>query len=118
MLLKQPIRRLCELCKISFVKSNGISKHGFKKWHKYCSTCAKIKYCKNISLTPKKLKCDKCNFKAEDRCQLGTIYLDDNKLNLEKTNIRTYCYNCIKLYQKNKKNKSFLDITVDTDVLI
>ncbi len=119
MLMKQPPRKLCQLCNTSLVKSNGISKHGFKKWHKYCSYCAKGKYNKNLDfLVSKKTKCDKCNFIAEDRCQLSLIFLDGNKKNVEKNNIKTYCANCNKLHQKQIKSKSLFSITVDTDLLI
>ena len=44
MITRQPSRPLCNHCKTSLAKQNGTSKHGFKKWHKYCSTCAKAAY--------------------------------------------------------------------------
>ena len=51
MLTRQPVRPKCTSCNISFAKPNGISKHGFQKWHKYCVDCAKAMYNKKI---PKK----------------------------------------------------------------
>ena len=117
-LTKQPSRPLCENCKISLAKSNGTSKHGFKKWHKYCASCAKSAYNSKFGyLLHKKNKCEKCGFVPEDKCQLDVIYKDDNKKNKEKSNLKTLCSNCNRLHTKKmkEKKKSILDITVDTD---
>lgn len=118
MLTRQPSRPLCENCKSSLAKPNGVSKHGFKKWHKYCSTCAKAAYDEKFGfLLHKKNKCEKCGFVPEDKCQLDITYKDGNKKNKEKSNMRTLCANCNRLHQKKlkEKKKSLLDITVDTD---
>ena len=71
-------------------------------------------------LLNKKNKCEKCGFIAEDTCQLDIIYKDGNIKNKEKSNMRTLCANCNRLYQKKfkEKKKSILDITVDTDYRI
>lgn len=121
MLTQQPSRPLCENCKISLAKPNGKSKHGFKKWHKYCSTCAKAAYNKKFGyLLHKKNKCEKCGFIPEDKCQLDIVYKDNNSKNKEKSNMKTLCANCNRVYQKKlrDKKKSILDITVDTDYRI
>lgn len=121
MLTHQPNRPFCEHCNISLAKPNGISKHGFKKWHKYCSSCAKTAYNPNSSyLLHKKNKCEKCGFVPEDKCQLDVIYKDGNKKNKDKSNVKTYCANCSRLYRKKikEKQKSILDITIDADVRI
>ncbi len=119
MLTTQPYRPLCANCNISLAKPNGISKHGFKKWHKYCSDCARAAYNPRYGyLLNKKNKCDKCGFVPEDKCQLDIVYKDGNKKNKLKNNIKTYCANCSRLHKKKlkEKNKSILDITVDADV--
>jgi hypothetical protein len=121
MLIHQPNRPLCKNCKVSLAKPNGLSKHGFKQWHKYCSQCAKASYNpKNGYLLNKKNKCEKCGFVPEDKCQLDIVYKDDNKKNKEKTNMKTLCANCNRLHQKKmkEKKKSILDITIDADVVI
>jgi len=119
MLTHQPNRPFCEHCKVSLAKSNGISKHGFKKWHRYCSTCAKVAYNPNSNFSiHKKNKCEKCGFIPEDNCQLDIIYKDGNKNNKEKANTKTYCANCSRLHRKKQKQKSLLDITIDADVRI
>lgn len=118
MLTKQPTRPLCTHCKAQLVKPNGISKYGFTKWHKYCVDCSKGAYNTKFGyLLHKKNKCEKCGFMPEDKCQLDIVYKDSNKKNKEKNNIRTICANCNRIHQKKlkEKNKSILDITVDTD---
>lgn len=119
MLTQQPVRPLCENCKLSLAKPNGVSKHGFKKWHKYCSSCAKVAYDPNSKESHhKKNKCDKCGFVAEDKCQLDVIYQDGNKNNKAKSNVKTYCANCSRLHRKRQKQKLLLDITIDSDIRI
>jgi hypothetical protein len=121
MLTRQPPRPLCDHCKVSLAKQNGKSKHGFKKWHKYCSSCAKAAYDEKFGfLLNKKNKCDKCGFIPEDTCQLDLIYKDGNKKNKEKSNLKTLCANCNRLHQKKlrEKQKSILNITVDADMTI
>jgi hypothetical protein len=118
MITQQTPRPLCTQCKVSLCKPNGVSVHGFKKWHKYCSTCAKAAYNKKYGfLLHKRNKCEKCGFIPEDKCQLDIVYKDGNVKNKEKSNMKTFCANCNRLYQKKQKekSKSLLDITVDTD---
>lgn len=121
MLTQQPTRPLCLNCKNALAKPNGVSKHGFQKWHKYCADCAKGIYNpKYQHLLTKKKKCDKCDFEAEDRCQLDLIYKDGNSNNKVKKNLMTLCANCSRLYKKKLRysKKSILNITVDADVRI
>jgi hypothetical protein len=120
MLTQQPYRPLCENCKTSLAKSNGVSKHGFKKWHKYCSTCAKAAYNEKFGfLLNKKSHCESCDFVAEDTCQLDIVYRDGNSKNKSESNMKTLCANCNRLYRKKlKEDKSILDITVDADTIL
>lgn len=121
MLTQQPPRPLCINCKTTLAKSNGVSKHGFKKWHKYCASCSKAAYNSKFGfLLFKKNKCEKCGFVPEDKCQLDIVYKDGNKKNKEKSNLKTLCANCNRVYQKKhkQKQKSILNITVDADTRI
>ena len=118
MLTRQQPRPLCEHCKVSLAKSNGISKHGFKKWHKYCVECSKAAYnSKHGYLLDKKNECERCGFVPEDKCQLDIVYKDGNKKNKASSNLVTLCANCSRLHHKKERDnkKSILDITVDTD---
>jgi len=119
MLTQQPNRPFCQHCKIVLAKPNGTSKHGFKKWHKYCSSCSKYFYDKKYKhLAVKKSICDSCGFVPVDMCQLDLIYLDGDQNNKKNSNLKTLCANCNRLFQKNikKSKKKLLDITVDADV--
>lgn len=118
MLTQQPNRPFCQNCNTGLAKFNGISKHGFKKWHKYCSSCAKALYTPKFNyLLEKKSKCDKCGFIPQDLCQLDLVYKDGNKSNKAKKNLITLCANCNRLYQKTiRAKKALLDMTVDADV--
>lgn len=121
MITKQPHRKLCEQCKISLVKSNGISKHGFTKWHKYCASCAKANYNSKYGyLKFKKFKCEKCGFIPVDKCQLDIVYKDNNIKNKNKNNLKTLCANCSRIFHKTARltKKSLLDITVDSDIIL
>lgn len=118
MLLTQPNRTLCQYCNLQLSKPNGVSKHGFTKWHKYCASCAKNLYeAKHSHRMNKRKTCERCGFIAIDKCQLDLIYVDSNSKNKDVSNIKTYCANCSRIYKKYNK-KSILDITVDTDMLL
>lgn len=121
MITRQPNRPFCKNCKSSLSKPNGISIHGFQKWHKYCIDCSKAAYNPKFGyLLNKKTYCEECNFVAIDKCQLDIVYLDGNKKNKNAANLKTLCANCNRLVQKQlkKTKKSVLDITVDADVTI
>lgn len=121
MLTQQPHRPFCSNCNINLAKPNGVSKHGFKKWHKYCVECSKAAYNpKHGYLLNKKNMCEECSFVPQDKCQLDIVYKDGNKKNKEKSNLTTVCANCGRLHQKKlrEKKKSILNITVDADVTI
>jgi len=122
MITTQPPRPICINCKFSLAKSNGKSKHGFQKWHRYCVECAKSIYNPRFKhLQYKKLHCEQCSFEAEDKCQLDLIFVDGNKKNKTKKNMLTLCANCSRLYKKRQRTgkKSILNnVTVDADIRI
>jgi len=121
MLTKQKSRPICSHCGIVPAKFNGKSKLGFKKWHKYCVDCSKILYSdKHKHLQYKTLKCEFCNFKAEDKCQMDIVFKDGNQKNKKESNLKTLCLNCSVVYKKRlkKSRKSIMNITVDSDIRI
>jgi hypothetical protein len=118
-IVHQPNRPFCKLCKSALAKANGVTKNKFKKWHKYCSGCAKAAYNPKYGhLLHKKPQCEACGFIAADKCQLDVVYRDGNKKNKDKSNIKTICANCNRLMNKKLKTKSIMDITIDSDVRI
>ena len=120
MITQQPNRPFCSRCRVALAKPNGISKHGFRKWHKYCASCAKLTYSKSHNyLKDKKLQCQCCGFVPEDKCQLDIIFKDNNKKNKVEDNLLTLCANCSRLHRKKERDKkSFDKITIDADVKI
>lgn len=121
MITQQPPRPICSHCKFALAKPNGKSKHGFKKWHKYCVDCAKAIYNDRFKhLQHKKITCEHCGFVPEDKIQLDLVYLDGNKKNKKKTNLLTMCANCARLHNKKIRTgkKSILNATVDGDTRI
>lgn len=121
MLTKQKSRPLCNHCNVVPAKSNGISKLGFKKWHKYCVDCSKIMYSdQHKYLLHKGMKCESCKFEAVDKCQMVIVFKDGNKKNKKENNLKTLCANCGTLFKKKqkRKNKSVMNMTVDSDICI
>jgi hypothetical protein len=121
MLKKQNTRPLCLNCLVVPSKPNGISKMGYKKYHKYCTPCSKLLYSEKYKLLKKKgMTCESCGFIAKDYCQLDVVYKNSNKKNKTPTNIKIYCSNCYKLYKKRLKisMKSVMNVTVDSDIRI
>ena len=49
----------------------------------------------NKSGYQKRNTCDRCGFQAKHPSQLSIVYLDGNKLNVGRQNLRTYCANCV-----------------------
>lgn len=52
--------------------------------------------------------CDRCGFKAKHPSQLSIAYLDGNRLNATRQNLRTYCANCVAEITVIPPNKSGL----------
>ena len=119
MLTEQPHRPFCQHCKTTLAKFNGLSKHGFNKWHKYCTECSKMLYSENYKhLRHKRNRCDVCGFVAVDKIQLDLVYKDNNINNKSISNLQTLCANCNRLRKKQLKQKTILDVTVDADTTI
>lgn len=118
MIKKQQPRPVCARCDIALAKTNGISKNGFQKWHKYCADCARTEYSSKFKHKQyKKNKCERCGFIAKDKIQLDLVYRDGNKNNKAKENLMTICANCARLYKK-KNRENILDITADVDITL
>lgn len=121
MLKQQKPRPLCNHCKFALAKPNGKSKHGFQKWHLYCSDCAKAMYTPRFKhLQHKKTSCESCGFVPVDKCQIDLVYFDGNDANKHKDNLLTLCANCARLHNKKVRTgkKSILNATVDGDTPI
>ena len=84
-------------CAINYRKGNKVY------YRKMCVSCInKRKKDKtvqsqllNSSGYKKKSTCDRCNFQARHHSQLSIVFLDGQLANVSRTNLRTYCANCI-----------------------
>jgi hypothetical protein len=60
----------------------------------------------------KKKNCDRCNFISKHPSQLKIIYLDGNRVNVGRDNLRTYCLNCLAEISSIPQNKK-IDLVPD-----
>lgn len=105
-------RPICPICKKYPVTVNYRRK-GKIHYRTMCSNCnhrAKRQKDATVQLLIKsgyikKTVCDRCNFISKHPAQMNIVYLDGNRHNVSRTNLRTYCSNCmIELkYSKIKK---------------
>jgi protein-arginine kinase activator protein McsA len=113
------MRPKCCKCKkkpaaINYTRKNKVH------FRKLCRTCLienrKEKELPNQLLIKsgyiKKKSCDRCNFISKHYSQLKIIYLDGNKLNVDRANLRTYCLNCLAEISVMPQNKK-LDLIPD-----
>lgn len=93
------IQGLCIICNIRKQQAATKSVLGYKKYIKFCSTCAKEKYgdFSKSYLQIKKPHCEKCGFVAIDKCQLDVHHIDRNHKNNHVDNLLTLCANCHRL---------------------
>lgn len=95
-------RPTCSKCNVKPCAAN-YTRNGVKHYRSMCSGCIDAtkheKSLENQALVKsgykKKNECDRCHFQAKHQSQLSIVYLDGNKLNVSRLNLRTYCANCI-----------------------
>ncbi len=113
-LIVQGKRPICSICETRPCRENGISKNGFIKYQKYCTTCRKAVYnqtngAKTIKTLGYKLHkkgfCETCGFIPIDPCQLDVDHIDSDGMNNDPDNLQTLCANCHRLKTHNDRNK-------------
>lgn len=85
------------LCAINYIKEDRVY------YRSMCVTCINLKKKRKSAEVrallqsgyKKKTHCDRCNFQAKHPIQLSIVFLDGNRLNASRDNLRTYCANCI-----------------------
>jgi hypothetical protein len=105
-------RPTCDKCNKNPCTVN-YHRHGKIHYRKLCRKCIlekkKEKELTNQLLTKsgykKKKNCDRCNFISKHLSQLKIVYLDGNKLNVGRDNLRTYCLNCLAEINNLPQNK-------------
>lgn len=53
----------------------------------------------------KKKACDRCNFISKHPSQMKLIYLDGDRLNVNRMNLRTFCLNCVAEFNNLPQSK-------------
>lgn len=108
-ILEDQEQGICILCNTNKQQLGPKSKLGFKKYVKFCTSCLRKKYGikrkrkKTISYRKyKKLSCERCGFKAVDRCQLDVHHIDRDRKNNNIENLLTLCSNCHRLEHKGE----------------
>lgn len=94
-------RPICKSCKKNACVIN-YQKNGKYHYRSLCRKCIANKKLKkdlaNQLLVKsgyvKKKICDRCGFKSKHPSQIKLIYLDGDRLNVSRANLRSYCLNC------------------------
>jgi len=113
------MRPICKTCNKNLCAINYIRK---EKTY-YRSTCDECGRKKN-KLKPrkpnwqsgtykKKATCDLCGFKGLFTSQLTVFHIDGNLENINMTNLRTICLNCIEVVKRKEVTWRRGDLTVD-----
>lgn len=106
-------RPLCLTCGVNVRKFNYFSKKdGRPLFKKQCRVCSNSKdrdkpYYQAILRKKKNMECEKCGFKAVDRCQLDIDHIDGNHDNNDPTNHQVLCANCHRLKTKLSKDGAY-----------
>lgn len=96
------MRPKCKKCKQKEAAINYI-RNNITHYRQLCRNCI-IENKKSKELTNqlliksgyvKRKNCDRCNFVSKNQNQLKIVYLDGNKMNVSRSNLRTYCLNCL-----------------------
>ena len=95
-------RPKCHKCKKHVAAINYI-RNGKKHYRKLCPACIKqVKKDNELgnqlllkSGYVKKKVCDRCKFISKHPSQMKLIYLDGDRLNVNRENLRTFCLNCV-----------------------
>lgn len=94
-------RGLCILC------PNPQKRTSRGTYQALCNTCDKRRYkAKDYTKPYRKVKkriCERCQFKALDRCQLDVHHIDGNHHNNDPNNLETLCANCHRLEHFRQK---------------
>jgi hypothetical protein len=116
MLLQRPI---CKKCNKNLTAVN-YKREGITHYRSICDECGR----KKNKLKPrkanwtksgykKKATCDLCGFKSLFPTQLTVFHIDGNLENIEQTNLRSICLNCVEVVKKKDVNWKRGDLEID-----
>ena len=116
MLLQRPI---CKKCNKNHTAINYI-RNGVTHYRSTCDECGR----KKNKLKPrqpswqksgykKKATCDLCGFHSKYSSQLTVFHIDGKLENIELSNLRTICLNCVEIVKKTEVTWKRGDLIVD-----
>lgn len=116
MAIKRPICKKCNknVCAINYLRE------GITHYRSICDECGRKKGKQKPrkanwtkSGYKKKATCDLCGFKSLFTTQLTVFHIDGDLENIQLTNLRTICLNCIEVVKKKEVTWKRGDLTVD-----
>lgn len=113
------MRPICKHCNKNFCAVN-YKRDGITHYRSICDECgskkAKKKPQKPLwqkSGYKKKATCDICGFKSLYPTQMTVFHVDGNLENIELTNLRTICLNCVEVVKRKEIKWKRGDLEVD-----
>jgi len=113
------MRPMCKVCNVNFCSVNYI-KNGIRHYKSNCTNCRrKIK-----KLPPRKPKwmssgykkkttCDYCGFRSIYPSQMTVFHINGNLEDVNYTNLRTICLNCVEVVKRREVNWKKGDLQID-----
>ncbi len=112
-------RPFCKVCSKNFAAKN-YKKNGVDHYRSKCHSCMNNKKSKKtrkynweLSGYKKKPACDVCGFKSLYNSQTVVYHIDGDLTNVNLSNLRTVCLNCIEVVKRKEVNWRRGDLTVD-----
>lgn len=113
------LRPICKNCNKNYVAVNYIRKDK-KYFRSICDECGKKKT-KKKPISPlweksgykKKPVCDICGFKSIYQTQMTVFHIDGDLKNINLSNLRTICLNCVEVVKRKEITWKRGDLQVD-----
>jgi len=113
------MRPICKVCNKNF-RAINYKRDGITHYRSICDECGRTKK-KKKPIKPKwqksgykkKATCDICGFKSLYPTQMLVFHVDGNLENIELTNLRSICLNCVEVVKRKDIKWKRGDLEVD-----
>lgn len=113
------LRPMCKFCNKNYCAVN-YHKNGITHYRSLCDECGrrkkKLKPRKSLWLKggyKKKDYCDLCGFRSLVHTQITVFHVDGNLENINPSNLRSICLNCVEVVKKKEVTWKRGDLQVD-----